>query len=70
MKLHKLGQTAEASGMQQTLLMYHKYAYNLEKIIPKSQRQQCVEQYSFLAEKMAWKQEMSTYFTSTELFTI
>jgi len=61
MKLHKLGQTAEASGIQQTLLMYHKYAYNLEKIIPiKPQRQQWFEQYSFLAKKMAWKQEMST----------
>jgi len=58
--------TAEASGMQQTLFMYQKYAYNLEKIVPiMPQRQQSVEQYSFLAEKMAWKQETSTYFTST-----
>jgi len=46
--------------------MYQKYAYNLEKIVPiMPQRQQSVEQYSFLAEKMAWKQETSTYFTST-----
>jgi hypothetical protein len=40
MKLLKLVQTAEAAGMQQTLLMYHKYAYNLEKIVHiKPQRQ-------------------------------